>query len=701
MRRLLLPALLGLALGAGCGDKHAALGEAAAAEGDWVAAAEHYQAAVERSPDDADLRARYQEAREEAADGLVEQARAAIEAGEVYPALDLLDRADALLPRHLPVALAREEAVAVVAEGVRALLAGDEEPLARACEAWVTFAERFPVHPETARLRDLLGESLSVEVRRLVEAGAYAEALAVAESLGEHLPVEGQVRLVRGAWAESLAEEARTAARRNKPASAWVTMALAAGLSGDTQQAAQRDAYRAAFLELHGTTLGLRLVSADRSALTRLDSNLKARFERPGLRWMPGAPRATIGGRVTITEPRWEQSSKPTVAVHEYPGPEAEHDNPAWLEAGAAVEAAEARLTAAQADEERAVASRAAEARSLEGMRAGLATVEGALAEARQVVAAAQAEVDTAQAALDECVGASESVTQLEEQRAALEERVAQAQDPEERAQAQAALEAAPRPTNLMRELARHVGTRAGQLAEKVRVLEAAQAELEELERPVREQLEAVASIEASLEEIDRVLEAAREAQEVAERGIEKARAAQAELPPTVFGPTVERIEIPVQAHLRSCHGGMDILLQPRGGSAVERSLVARAETRDEERPAVPERDLAADPLEFPRADLELQASVEAELVRGLRAELEAAVADLARARLAEAAGQDDPELQLRALLQAWLLLPRATAAVADSEASSEPGAEALLRAALEERWGLAEPGWLLGTPEG
>jgi hypothetical protein len=733
MRRLLLPASLALLLAGGCGWKRElALGNSAAERNEWVSAAEHYQAAVELNPEDKALQARLAEALDHALAGLVEQAGAARDAGQPEAALDLLDQAEALLPRQLPVALLREEIVGAMAGDVRALLAAGDDPLSRAHSAWLGFAERFPVHPETARLRDEIAAALQAEVQARVDAGDFAQARAQLRSYAENLPVDRQLEAVEAAWSDALVKEAADAARRRQPATAWVAQALAAGLSGDPALAAQRDAYRDAFDKAWGVVVGPRMVARDRAAMARLDSRLQALFQPLAARWAPGAPRAAIGGRITIGELSWNQSAKATVAVHEYPGPEREHDNPAFLRAQAELEGAEAALGEAQGREKALLASRAAEQRSLEAMRQGLAAVELSLQGVREAFAAAEGEVNRAQAALDESVGANSSVTQLQEQRAGLEATVAEAQALLDQAvagldaagtsggdvaaanqavgearraveDARAALDAAPGPTNLMRELARHVGSRASQLAEKQRLLELARAELEARQAPVQDQLDAVARLELRIDELGTELEGCAEAQAQAQRDVEVAQARLAELPPTIFGPVIERVEIPVQSHLRSAEGSIELELQPSGSVKVTRTLKARAETRDEERPALAEHGLEADPLEFPESDAELQARVEAELAKQLRTQLEAQLRLLVAARVAEAQQSDDPEQRLRALLQAWLLAP--SGAEADPYAQPEAGAEAaeenpeaLLKAVIEERWGLGELGWLRGT---
>lgn len=735
MRRLLIPALLGLFLASGCGWKRdLAQGNAAAERGDWVAAVEHYQAAFDSNPDDKALQVRLIDAQQQAVGALLEQARAARDGDELDRALDLLDQAEAVLPRQLEVALLREEIIGQLAEAVRQALQADDDPVGLAYAGWVPFAERFPVHPETARLRDAIQAALAAQTQALVEAGDHAEAHDRLQAFEGRLPVERELELVRGAWAESLVTQASAAARRRQPATAWAAMALAAGLSGSTEHALQRDAYRDAFTKAHGVVLGPRLVASDRASLGRLESRISALFQHSPVRWAPGAPGATVGGRITIGEPRWDQSAKQTVAIHEYPGPEREHENPAWIDAKAELARAEAAVGEAVKTEERTVASRAAEQRSLETMRKGLAAVELSLEGVRQAFAQAQAEADRARAALDASVGASESVTQLQDQRAALQTEVDQAQialdatvgaldaagqdggDVAAANQAvsearrvvedrRATLEAAPKPTNLMRELARHVGTRAGQLAEKERLLEAARAELEARQAPVQDQLDAVARLEARITELDAQLEGSREAQAQAQRDVEAAQARLAELPETIFGPTIERVEVPVQAHMRSCTGELSLDLRPSGANKVKLTskLTARAETRDEERPAVEEHGLEADLLEFPESDAELQARVEAELAKQLRTQLEAQVQVLAETHLAAGVAATDPEAELRELLLAWQLTPTAPVgdpytqpgSVADSSA---PGAAEALGAALMERWGISELCWLVSA---
>jgi hypothetical protein len=716
----LAPAVLGVVLLVGCGWKRdLAAGQDAATRGDWLAAVEHYEAAASAKPDDAALKARLVEARELAVDQLVEQAQAAISGGAPYDAVELLDQAEAVLPRQLPVGLAREEAVSAIAAQVRASLAGGEDPVAQAYEAWAVFAEHFPVHPEPARLQDEIEAALGAEAQALVDAGDFAAARGRLSGFAGRLPLEEQLAAVDHAWAAALATQAQAAARRRQRASAWVAMALAAKLGGDAEHLRLRDQYRDSFLKTHGPVVGPQLVAADRAGLDRLDAKLQAAFSRAGLRWAPGAPKATLGGRITMAEPRFEQSAKATVAVYEVPGPEREHENPAWLRAQAELEGAQASLEGAAADEQRVLASRAAQQRSLDGMTEGLAAVEASLEGLRAAVAQAETAANSAQAALDESVGASESVSQLQEQRAGLEQRVAGAQAALDGAlaaleadgqggdtaganqavgqarraleDARAALEAAPRPTNLSRELARHVGTRAGQLAEAERALEAARATLADAEAPVRDQLEAVASIEARLVELGAELEAAREAQAQAQQALEQAQASLEGIPPTIFGPTIERLEIPVQAHMRSCVGEISVELRAGAsrGVTVTRSLKARAETRDEQRPAVPEQDLEEDPLDFPEGDLELQARVEAVLFRQLGELLQEQVAQLARASSAQVAELDDPEARLRVLLEAWLLDPGQDQAGIEIDGQRIPARE--LERELEERWGLGD----------
>ncbi len=731
MRRLLLPALLGLLLAAGCGWKRElARGNAAAEDGDWVLAVEHYQAAVELNPEDRALQTRLAEAQENAVTTLVEQAQAARSSGELEAALDVLDQAEALVPRQLEVAMLREEIVGELAEGVRAVLGEPEDPIGQAYALWTPFAERFPVHPETARLRDEIVAALGASVQALVDAGDHAAAHTELVTFQDRLPMDEELTAVRTAWAGSLAAEAKGAARRRQHATAWIAMAMASNLSGDPEHDTQRHAYEQAFAKAHGIVLGPRMIASDRAALGRLESRLAALFEHSRVRWAPGAPRATVGGSVRIGEARWEQSSKQTVAIHEYPGPEREHDNPAYIGAKADIERAEAAVLEARGEEKRILASRAAEERSLETMREGLAAVEQSLEGVRRQVAQAEAEATKAQAALDESVGANQSVTQLNDQREALQEEVDAAQAVLDAAvaalesagaeggdvaaanaavtearraaeDARAALEAAPKPTNLMRELARHVGTRAGQLAEKEKALEAARTALTERQSPVQDQLDAVTRLEARITELGGELEAALGVQAEAQRTVETAQARLAELPPTIFGPTIERLEIPVQSHLRSCTMEIGLDLRPRGGVRVEKTLEGRAETRDEERSEVAEHGLEADPLEFPESDAELQARVEAALAKQLRAQLEAQLEQRGREHLEAGLEAQDPEVKLRELLLAGMLLPAVEAdpyAQPDVAAEAAASAHGALQALLEERWGFTEDALRPGT---
>jgi len=738
MRRWLIPSLLAFAIASGCGWKRdLAKGNAAAEREDWQTAVEHYQAAVEQNPDDKALQARLTDARESAVESLVEQARAAQQADQTDQALDLLHQAEAISPRQLEVAMLREEIIGALATDVRTALALDEGAIDAAYARWTPFAERFPVHPETARLRDEIRAALAVDVQGLVEAEDYAAAHQRLKSFEDRLPMETELATVRGAWADSLTQQAAAAAKRRQRATAWATQAIAAGLSDSGEHREQRDAYRATFERSHGVVLGPKLVASDRAAMARLESRLAALFQHSAVRWAPGAPRPAIGGRIGLTEPRWDQSAKQTVSVHEFPGPERDHENPAWLTAKAELSQARAALGEAVKDEERIVASRAAQQRSLDGMREGLAAVELSLEGVRAEFAAAEGEANKARAALDESVGANGSVTQLQQQREALQVEVDAAQSSLDTALAaleaagadggdvaganqavdvarrgvedrRTALDAAPKPTNLMRELARHVGTRAGQLADKERLLEAARAEREDRQAPVQDQLDAVARIEARIVELDAALEGSREAQAESQRGVEPAEQRLAEVPETIFGPTIERVEIPVQAHLRSCTGEISLELHSGsgGGVSLTRKLSARAETRDEERAEAAEHGLSADPLAFPESDAELQARVEAELAKQLRVQLEAQIALMAGGYLEQAAAAKDPEHQLRALIQAWMIAPGP--AGDDPYAQPDPQAEApaptaaeALQAALVERWGVGEPGWLTAQSTG
>lgn len=733
MRRTTLLAFLVLGALSGCGWKRdVAAGNNAAERGDWVAAAERYQAAVDAHPGDPALEARLRGAQENAIASLLEEARSAQEAGELERAVDLVEEAEAVLPRQLEVGLLREELIGGLAELVRAVLADPEreDPTAEAYERWTAFAERFPVHPETAHLRDALEETLAGECDELVEQGDFAQAHARLEAFDDKLPLKKLQKRVEAAWGEDLLASAATAARKRQRASAWVGTALAAGLTGQGEHASLRDQRKTEFLRSHALVFGPRLSAASRDDVARLQSRLEAFLEHaPGVRLAPGAPRAAVSGSLKLGAPAWDQGSKPTVAIHEFPGPEREHDNPTYLQAKRDIEKAQAAVTAAQSREEELTASRAAEQRRLEAIREGLASVEQTLAGYEQGFADAQATATKAQAGLDEAVGAKERVEQLSTARETLQAKVDDAQATLEGAlaaleaagqgdgdisaandavaqarrdveDARTALDAAPKPTNLSRELARHVGTRAGQLAEKQRLVEAARAELEEQQAPVQDQLDAVARLELRISEVDSELERCRAEQVEAQREAEAAQGRLEGVPPTIFGPTIDRVEIEVLAHLRSCAIELAVDLR-HGGERVQRSLSARAETRDEERPAVPERELEEDPLAFPKSDAELQAEAQADLARQLRSLVEEQLASKRSALLATAAEASDPEAKLRALLLANLVGP-ATAGksgvyeqpeAADGDAPTDPESE--LKALLEERWGRDDLGWL------
>ncbi len=688
MRSVVLAALLALACG-GCGWKRElAQGEAAAEQGAWLEAVAHYQAALEQKPDDPELKARVAEARERAIAASLEQARAALAGDQPYEALDRLERVVGLAPRHTELALLREEIVGELAAGVRQPL-GEPFDLEGAWERFVPYAERFPVHPETARLREEIQGAFTASVEAFIEAEAYGEAYALVQAFEERLPVERLRGSLMAAWSASLAEEAARASRERRHATALVAISFAQALSGGEPEVEEIRAYRERFRKAYGPVVGPRLIAKDRAAMERLSDRIAKSTELFMVRWMPGAPRPTLGGRITIAPLRWDQSSKQTVAVHEYPGPEREHENPELTRARAELAEIEATLVQAERDQERIVASRAAQERSLESVRQGLAAVEQSLMGVRQAFAEAEAEATRAQAALDEAVGAQASVKQLEAQREMLQAAVEAASgDAEAQAVARAALEAAPRPTNLMRELARHVPTRAGQLTEKRQALEEARAELEARQAPVQEQLDAVAGIEQRIVELGGELEEVSARQAQLQGRVAAARTAIATLPPTVFGPTVERLEIPVQDHLRTCTGELLLELGPLEGRqvALSRKLVATAETRDEQRPAVPEHGLDADPFAFPETDAELQARVELQLQRALLVQLDEQLALYGHDRLEAGLAAEDFEEKLASLLIAtWT-----ASDVAEGEAPSERArANEAVDALLRDHWGV------------
>ncbi len=741
MRTAWFPLVLVVGLGAmaGCGWKRdLAQGNNAAERDDWVAAAHHYQAAAAAHPDDPALEKRLSEAQDKAIATLLGQARKARESGDLDQAVNLVEQAEDLHPRQLEVGLLREEFIGQMAEGVRAVLADAEieDPTAAAFETWTTFAARFPVHPETAHLRDLLEEALADEITMLVDSKEFALASERLQAFSDKLPSRTQQKAVQAAWANHLLAQGNTASRNRKRASAWVTTALAAGLTGDTQHATLRDQRRKDFLRYHAVIFGPRLQADSRDDLSRLQSRLEAALEHtPAVRFAPGAPRAGVGGSLRLGAPEWDQGSKPTVAIHEFPGPEREHENPRYLNAKRDIDQAQASLESAQRRENELTASRAAEQRRLDSIREGLRSVEQILEGAHQAHAAAQAEATRAQAGLDEAVGAEKTVEQLNAQRDALQAEVDDAQAVLDQAiaaleaasqgdgdvadantavsaarrgleDARSTLDAAPKPTNLSRELARHVGTRAGQLAEKQRLAEQARAELERQQAPVQDQLDSIARIELRISEVDAEMESSRTTQADAQRQLEAARARLEGVPETIFGPTIERVEIEVLAHVRSCVVELRVDLQ-QGSERTQRTLTARAETRDDERVAVPEHALEADPLAFPKSDAELQADAQADLARQLRGLVADQLETLRTGQLELAATQGDPEAKLRALLLAWLAGPPnpGKADVYDqpevTRVEAPIDAETELTALMKERWGLDDLGWLKPVDDG
>ncbi|MFH1468053.1 MAG: hypothetical protein ABIO70_26945 [Pseudomonadota bacterium] len=707
-------ALLVLALlAAGCGWRHElAAGNAAAADQDWLAAVAHYQAAAEARPEDRAIAGRLMDAQKNAIDALVEQAAAARDGGQPERALDLLEQAEELLPRQLPVALLREEIVGQLAAAVREVLQGEgEDPLAAAVEAWAAFAQRFPVHPETARLGDDLSASLAAETAKMIADHSYADAAVRLERFQDRLPIDAPRASLREAWSKDLLGQAAVARKRGQRATAWVCTALAGGLTGQPAPGARE---REAFLDAHALILGPR-VSGDKAALERLLGPGLARLERsPGLRWSPAARRPDFGGTLALGAPRFSQSAKPTVAVREVPGEARDHENPAWVEASRKAQEAADALTQAATEEQRAIAARAAEQRHLDDLRAGVAAIQGELNEVQAAFDDAQAAALAARAALDEALGAQQSVTQMDAQRAALEAAVAAAQarleealaalergeapGPEVEARralddARAALQASPRPTNLVWELSRHVPDRASTLAGKERDVEQARAALDARRAPVQDQLDAVERAEARVAEEDGNVQAALDAQAEARRAQEAAQAERDALPQSIFGPVIDRIEIPVQAHLRTCALELVVRLTQPDGSKIEHTLRAQAETRDEERGAVPDLDLPADPLEFPDGDLQLQARAEAELGRqvgGLLAKVQELAAQW---ELAQAGAAKDDEARLRALLLAWLASPPSEGGLLDLRDAPDPAG--LLQGYLKQRWGLDDLSWL------
>jgi hypothetical protein len=707
-------ALLAL-LAAGCGWRHElSAGNAAAADQEWLAAVVHYQAAAEARPDDRAIAQRLADARKKAVEALVAEAGAARDGGEPERALDRLDQAEQVLPRQLPVALLREEIVAQMAGVVRAkLTAAGEDPLGAAVEAWAAFAQRFPVHPETARLGDELSAALDAEVEKLILDRRFAEAQARLGHFQDRLPVDAPRVALRTAWSEDLQQQAAAARKKGQRASTWVCTALAGGLTGQPDPGARE---RGGFLDSSALTLGPRL-SGDKAALERLIGPGAARLaQSPGLRWSPGAKRPTIGGTFTLSPPRFTQSAKPTVAVREVPGEARDHENPAWTAANAKAQEAGAALSQAVTREQEAIAARASEQRHLDDLRAGVAAVQGELASVQAAYDDARAAALTARAALDEALGAQQSVAQMDAQRAELAAAVLAAQvrledalaalergeppGPEVEVRrtlddARAALQAAPKPSNLVWELSRHVPDRASALAEMERAAEEARARLDARRAPVQDQLDAVIRAEAHLAEEEANVQGALQAQAEARRAQEATESEREKLPQSVFGPVIDRIEIPVQAHLRTCALDLAVALTLPDGSKLERTLRAQAETRDEERGAVPDLDLPADPLEFPEGDLQLQARAEAELGRQVGALLAEVQSSAVRWELAQAGSAKDEEARLTALLLAWMIAPPPQSGVLDITDGPDPAG--LLRAFLRERWGLDDLGWLGG----
>jgi len=707
---LLLLVAGGLLSAPGCAWQRALRqGDAAAATGDWLAALEYYDEAASYRSDDAGLKARMANAGEQAVEQLVAQAGQARDLGELYQALDLLDQAEEIEARHLQVALLREEIVGALAQGIREQLAGSEpDAIERAVQSWQPFQERFPHHPETVGLREEIGAALGERVAGLLRQQRFSEAQQQLQALREPLALDKLLDELSAAWSEHLLTKARLAERRRQLGLAWTAAASAAHLADSVGARAERDRLRAAFLAAHATVIGPRL-SGDVDRVDRLEQRLIRSLGRtPDLRWQPGARGAAVSGRLTLSRPSFHQESRSTVAIHEFPGEPREHDNPARLRAQADQSAAQALLDEELGREAVNRSLRAAEQERLEGLRAGLAPVEGELAAARDALVRAENAANQARSRLDEAVGARQSIEQYREQNAALEAAVEEAElvhqaalqqletaggaaageasrqlDEARRAleQARAALEAAPRSSNLTHELARHVGARAGELAEREREVEQARRALQERQAPVQDQLDAIGHIEARIAELDGELEGLRGSQADQQRRVDQAAARVRELPERIVGPVMDRVEVEVVELSRSCEVTIDARLALPGGARLDQKLLGRASTSDQEHPGLPERDLPPDPMELPMSDGALLMDADGDAVEAIQVRLSRSLATLRVERLEAGREASDPELQLRALLLAWMVDP-------------EPVSEEL-QALWREQWGLGELPWL------
>jgi len=146
-------------------------------------------------------------------------------------------------------------------------------------------------------------------------------------------------------------------------------------------------------------------------------------------------------------------------------------------------------------------------------------------------------------------------------------------------------------------------------------------------------------------------------------------------------GPVMDRVEVEVVELSRSCEVTIDARLALPGGARLDQKLLGRASTSDQEHPGLPERDLPPDPMELPMSDGALLMDADGDAVEAIQVRLSRSLATLRVERLEAGREASDPELQLRALLLAWMVDP-------------EPVSEEL-QALWREQWGLGELPWL------
>ncbi|MBN2799367.1 MAG: hypothetical protein JXX28_09495 [Deltaproteobacteria bacterium] len=620
---------LALTLGACGAARDLRLGDASAAQGDWVSAVDWYARAAERRPDDLALAASLEDARVQAVEQLLASARERFERGDVLGAGADLVQAHRIGPADGRVLATRVELGGIVASRLRdATAAGDLEG---ATQRLVELRRGFPSQEQADALEDALMRAWLDWAAAEAAAGRHAAARDRILALEQQFPMDGvisgQSARIQSAWVGSLRQSATRKEREGRFAEAYTEAALSSALSGTTVDAAHRDQLRRSFLEHRGLVIAPSLQGPPQR-VGQLSAMVASALGQGGpATWRPGTREAEVGGLVRLDPLSCVEEVIALPGEHPYVSGTREVLNPDWAALDQRSDQLRHRYHALVEEEQALTDRRAAAEEALPRAQETEVSARDAVTDARRVLADVELERARAEDALD----------------------AAQ--------QAKDALVAGTPPTAELRALAEQVPARRAVLEGLRAQVDAAAVALDRAEAAFQQAHAEVLALAEELRGATQELAQVRERRLQTRTELDGVVEEQRRTPRLLQQDLVSIYHFEVQEWTRTCSATLKVRLSGPGGDQ-EQVLSASAQTRDRTWLGNPQVGLAPDPLLFPVSDRLLQEEVDEGVAQALVAVVGDQIQQERSHLLARTAGERDQERLLSDLLLAWMMDP-------------------------------------------